>query len=421
MLTYALNSPKRHTIATLGKSVYIPSTVTYSQDAQPTVTGDTFQIRFGHKPTEKTHNEVADPPLYLHRILAKDFGPKVSPAYTEYVEEQLKRWPTGFEKQLRFNPDAKISAPVLDVKHYRDAKGNIYTTELLLDVSQSNFRDPERKKLRLFPGHHVLILLPGVEETYTQDEEMPDGRIVSTEYVAKKGRWFSIASPSTGEDGSGRQIRLFIRRYIPEGIEDTKQLVSQYASELSPGDTVELMGPCTNDFLGPETPDIPIVCLGVGTSVAPYRAMFLERFKNQRNMGAFGDAFLGMGYATPDLAYASKEFQTFAKNPENKFQFKAAYSRSPQHPRKHVTDLVRENIDTLLNILKQPNARMYISGFSGLDEQIEAELLQAAKPEERKEVQALIQRLKDEGRWRVESSSVPATARNGGARHAKTV
>lgn len=393
---------------------------------------DTFQrvhtVRFGLQSPFRTQSTAI---LGLHNSEGDE-----KTRYTTHLQDELAKQNKGrvakaiFNKLNGFNQPGTATVALAN-HYYKDEK--IYTTDLILDVSHTNFYDPQEKKLRIKPGQHVGILLPGVTEL---DEE--------TGEQVRKVRWFSISTPETGENKSeieekeqhphwpgnhqisyqpnpaidepfqGKFLRLIIRRAIPKDDERAEDFVSDYTANLQKGDSVKLIGPVTNRFLGPTSPKTPIVCLGVGTSITPYLAIFRERFENQKNsLGKPADSFLGMGYTDKKLAYDEDRLQQFSADPSNRFTFKPAYSREVGTPSQHIQDIVSQNASQILKILWNPKAHLYISGFRGIEDQIKDTLIHSGKDTVPSQLltRGLIRFLKLEKHWHVESSSVPAAER----------
>lgn len=84
-------------------------------------------------------------------------------------------------------------------------------------------------------------------------------------------RIYSIASPSAGEDGSGKVVSATIR--VAQGSAGS----GAYVASLNAGDELLITGPLGRNFLLPAEPDRhDYVFVGAGTGVAPFRAMLLE-------------------------------------------------------------------------------------------------------------------------------------------------
>ncbi|WP_347551152.1 assimilatory sulfite reductase (NADPH) flavoprotein subunit [Pseudalkalibacillus hwajinpoensis] len=103
-------------------------------------------------------------------------------------------------------------------------------------------------------------------------------------------RLYSIASSSRANED---EVHLTIGalRYDAHGRDRTGVCSGQCAERSQPGDTLPVFVQRNQNFRLPENPDTPVIMIGAGTGVAPYRAFLQER----EEAGARGETWLFFG------------------------------------------------------------------------------------------------------------------------------
>ena len=125
---------------------------------------------------------------------------------------------------------------------------------------------------------------------------------------------------------------------------------------IAPGATLKVYVQKAHGFALPQDPNIPIVMVGPGTGVAPFRAFLQER----RAIGAPGDCWLFFGHqrSTTDYFYADELAELQAAGILSKLSL--AWSRDGDR-KVYVQDRMREEGDELLAWLER-GAHFYICG-----------------------------------------------------------
>ncbi|WP_077622300.1 assimilatory sulfite reductase (NADPH) flavoprotein subunit [Sediminibacillus massiliensis] len=103
-------------------------------------------------------------------------------------------------------------------------------------------------------------------------------------------RLYSIAS-SLKANPDEVHITVGAVRYDAHGRARSGVCSTQCAERSQPGDTLPVFIQRNQNFRLPENPDTPVIMIGAGTGVAPYRAFLEER----EELGAQGDAWLFFG------------------------------------------------------------------------------------------------------------------------------
>ncbi|WP_163526511.1 assimilatory sulfite reductase (NADPH) flavoprotein subunit [Halobacillus ihumii] len=103
-------------------------------------------------------------------------------------------------------------------------------------------------------------------------------------------RLYSIAS-SLKANPDEVHLTIGTLRYDAHGRKRTGVCSGQCAERSQPGDALPVFIQHNSNFKLPESPDTPVIMIGAGTGVAPYRAFLEER----EETGAEGDAWLFFG------------------------------------------------------------------------------------------------------------------------------
>ncbi|MBS0622555.1 MAG: sulfite reductase [Verrucomicrobia bacterium] len=159
-------------------------------------------------------------------------------------------------------------------------------------------------------------------------------------------RFYSIASAM---EEVGQEVHLTVR-YLDEGV------CSQYLCEQAQiGSTVPIsIYPCDH-FKLPEDPHQPIIMIGPGTGVAPFRGFLQERIAK----GAPGKNWLFFGEWTQEGHFFYQEFWQHLQK-RGQLQLDLAFSRDQIH-KIYVQDRIKEKGDLLWHWL-QEGAVLYLCG-----------------------------------------------------------
>ncbi len=110
----------------------------------------------------------------------------------------------------------------------------------------------------------------------------------------------------------------------------------------------------------PEDPATPIIMVGPGTGVAPFRG-FIQARRSLRGEGKkLGAAHLYFGCRNPEQDYIYREELEQATE-EGLVSLRTAFSRLDGTPKCYVQHLMKEDAEELLSLL-ETGARLYICG-----------------------------------------------------------
>lgn len=125
-------------------------------------------------------------------------------------------------------------------------------------------------------------------------------------------------------------------------------------------------------FRLPTSPKIPVVMIGPGTGVAPFRGFIQERVALARKakdkdgpdaLKEWGtiDLFYGCRRAEWDFLYRD-EWESYAQELDGKFRLHVAFSREPNKPKTYVQQLIKEQEPALAEALVAKKGYCYICG-----------------------------------------------------------
>ncbi len=221
-------------------------------------------------------------------------------------------------EELKWNPDATVTVKQGDDRSLKNALASYYeitvlTKPLLQKVAElSNNEDLQK------------LVAPGNEE---QVKAYLDGRDL-LDFVRDFGAWGDTAqefvsllrkmparlySISSSLNANPDEVHLTIGavRYQSHGRERNGVCSIFAAERLQPGDSVPVYIQHNDNFKLPESPDTPIIMVGPGTGVAPFRAFMQER----EEIGAEGKSwmFFGDQHFVTDFLYQT-EWQKWLKD-----------------------------------------------------------------------------------------------------------
>ncbi len=218
-----------------------------------------------------------------------------------------------------------------------------------------------------------------------------------------KVRLYSLACPSSGEDGQGAVVSTTVKRTIDEHWDDHRLFLgvaSNYLCDRQVGEEVELSGPNGRRFLLPADRGAhDYIFFATGTGVAPFRGMTLELLS--QDVGSRVVLVMGAPYAT-DLLYHD-QFTELARTHE-RFHYLTAISRHEGlegEPPMYVQQRLRTHEDLLRPLLESERSLVYICGVAGMEVGVLAELVRTLAPQHHEQfVQADAQTLAQPRAWR---------------------
>jgi sulfite reductase (NADPH) flavoprotein alpha-component len=201
-------------------------------------------------------------------------------------------------KELNFNPEEKVTVKQGDVRTLREALLSYYEitvlTKPLLQKAAELSENPELQEL----------LVPGKEEevkAYIHGRDILDlirdfttWNVTAQEFVSilRKipGRLYSIAS-SLAANPDEVHLTIGAVRYDANGRSRNGVCSTLVADRINPGDILNVYVQENENFKLPQNAETPIIMIGPGTGVAPFRSFMQER----EETGAEGKSWLFFG------------------------------------------------------------------------------------------------------------------------------
>jgi len=173
-------------------------------------------------------------------------------------------------------------------------------------------------------------------------------------------RYYSISSAPDAQAGQCSITVGVVRGPALSGKGEYKGTCSNYLAGLQPGARIKaVVREPTARFRLPEDPAHPVIMVGPGTGVAPFRAFLQQRDLLQQEGAKLGDAMLFFGCRHPDHDYLYRqEMEDFDER--GIATVRSAFSRHGGE-RTYVQDLVAEDADRVWDMIER-GARIYICG-----------------------------------------------------------
>ncbi len=174
-------------------------------------------------------------------------------------------------------------------------------------------------------------------------------------------RYYSISSsPRVAKDRCSVTVAV-VRAPARSGRGSFEGVCSSFLSRAAAGDTVHgfVRTSTAEGFALPEDPAKPIIMIGPGTGLAPFRGFLQERAALKAQGVALGEAmlFFGCRHPTQDFIYA-EQLKSWAD--QGMMQLFTAFSRAGDR-KTYVQDLMREHGDAVWQMIED-GAILYICG-----------------------------------------------------------
>ncbi|MEM9332053.1 MAG: cytochrome P450 [Pseudomonadota bacterium] len=173
-------------------------------------------------------------------------------------------------------------------------------------------------------------------------------------------RYYSISSSHLQKDGSCTVTVGVVDEPAISGEGQFKGVCSNYLAGLDDGSKVfASLRPTKSGFRLPEDPETPIIMIGPGTGIAPFRGFLQERAILKNAGKTLGPSILYFGCRHPDQDYIyQEELEQFAE--DGITDLEVAFSRK-EKKKVYVQDLIRENRDQIWSMLEK-GAKVFVCG-----------------------------------------------------------
>jgi cytochrome P450/NADPH-cytochrome P450 reductase len=176
-------------------------------------------------------------------------------------------------------------------------------------------------------------------------------------------RYYSISSSPSGDAGRCSITAAVVAAPASSGRGIYRGVCSNYLAGRRAGDTVHATVRETKaGFRLPDDASVPIVMIGPGTGLAPFRGFLQERAHRKANGASLGPAMLFFGCRHPEQDYLyADELKAFAA--DGITELHTAFSRA-DGPKTYVQHLVAAQKDRVWSLIEQ-GAIIYVCGDGG--------------------------------------------------------
>ena len=173
-------------------------------------------------------------------------------------------------------------------------------------------------------------------------------------------RYYSISSDPENKPGCCSITVGVVEGPALSGKGEFKGTCSNYLAELKPGERFQaVVREPTANFRLPEDPSKPIIMVGPGTGIAPFRGFLQQRDRLQRSGTALGQALLFFGCRHPDHDYLYRD-ELADYDRRGVVSVYAAFSRH-DGARTYVQDQIAQESDRIWELIEH-GAQIYICG-----------------------------------------------------------
>jgi len=176
-----------------------------------------------------------------------------------------------------------------------------------------------------------------------------------------KPRHYSISS-SQSIHPDEIHITVALVRYTLKNGNQHAGVCSSWLHSLSGGDVVPCFIKSATLFHLPVTSSEPVIMIGPGTGIAPFRSFWQENNLKGKNKEAFSEMllFFGCRDSQQDDIYADETARMIEQGGLSKVY--TAYSRDKNHPKKYVQNLLKERLEEICDLIVSKFAHVYVCG-----------------------------------------------------------
>lgn len=174
-------------------------------------------------------------------------------------------------------------------------------------------------------------------------------------------RYYSISSSPTVDPTTASLTVAVVREPARSGTGTYKGVASTYLAELAPEAQLEAFVHEPNvAFRLPVDPTTPLIMVGAGTGIAPYRGFLQERAALKASSVAVGPALLFFGCRNPERDFLYDN-ELHAWEAEGLVKVYPGFSRVEGQPRQYVQDVIAARATDVWALIEQ-GAAIYVCG-----------------------------------------------------------
>ncbi|KAL9928212.1 nitric oxide synthase isoform 1-T6 [Glossina fuscipes fuscipes] len=232
----------------------------------------------------------------------------------------------------------------------------------------------------------------------------PPASLVLANLMSLQSRFYSISSSPSKVNNEIHLTVAVVKYRSEDGNGDERYGVcSTYLAALKAHDDLFIFVRSAPGFHLPSDPLSPIVLIGPGTGIAPFRS-FWQEFEMKREMQANCQLpkvwlFFGCRNSKVNL-YADEKERLINENILNRVFL--ALSREPNTPKTYVQDLIEQEFDSLYDLIVEERGHVYVCGDVTMAEHVYQTIRKCIAGKEQKteaEVETFLLTLRDENRY----------------------
>lgn len=177
---------------------------------------------------------------------------------------------------------------------------------------------------------------------------------------ARKPRYYSVSSSPELNEKSVSITVAVVREPSWSGKGDYLGVASNYLAKCVPGDAISLfIRTPESGFQLPSESNQPIIMVGPGTGIAPFRGFLQARDRMKQKGRKLGEAHLYFGCRNEwDFLYR-EELEHYVK--KRIVALHTAFSRKENMPKTYVQHLIYEQTEAFMNLMEQ-GAKLFVCG-----------------------------------------------------------
>ncbi|HEY2210635.1 MAG TPA: flavodoxin domain-containing protein, partial [Bradyrhizobium sp.] len=228
------------------------------------------------------------------------------------------------------------------------------------------------------PGHYRSDILGKRKSVFDLLEEHPACELPFHAYLEMLSllapRYYSISSSPSGDPSRCSVTVGVVEGAASSGRGVYKGICSNYLAGLRAGETIQAAVRETKaGFRLPDDASVPIIMVGPGTGLAPFRGFLHERAALKAKGASLGPAMLFFGCRHPDQDYLyADELKAFAA--DGIAELHTAFSRT-EGPKTYVQNLVAAERERVWSLIEK-GAIIYVCGDGGkMEPEVKAALV----------------------------------------------
>ncbi|WP_121642962.1 bifunctional cytochrome P450/NADPH--P450 reductase CypB [Bacillus vallismortis] len=190
--------------------------------------------------------------------------------------------------------------------------------------------------------------------------EMPFERFLEL-LPSLKPRYYSVSSSPKAHSNIVSVTVGIVKASAWSGRGEYKGVASNYLAELNTGDAAAcFIRTPQSGFQMPDDPETPMIMVGPGTGIAPFRGFIQARSVLKKEGSTLGEAILYFGCRRPDHDDLYREELDQAEQ-DGIITIRRCYSRVENEPKGYVQHLLKQDTQKLIALIEK-GAHIYVCG-----------------------------------------------------------